>query len=231
MLYILNGMYACRPTVPEHANTSSPKRDGRSAKLRGTARERLLDAAFLEFGERGYAATSLQAIADRAGLTKGAIYWSFRDKQELLLALLEERLEEPARGLMRLTETAPPDVETAPLVSAGFAAIVRERPEILLLAVEQWALAAREETVRVGYRRRQQALREAIAHTLQTRHETLGVPLAYPAERLAMGMIALSFGLAMEALVDPVAAPEELLGEILGLIYDGLVYRAGRAGS
>src|SRR3954454_22948786 len=59
------------------------RRDGRSADLRGTARERLLDAGLAELREHGYAATSLQAIARRAGLTKGAVYWSFRDKQDL----------------------------------------------------------------------------------------------------------------------------------------------------
>jgi AcrR family transcriptional regulator len=212
--------------VPDRLDSSRSKRDGRSAQLRGTARKRLLDAALLEFREHGYAATSLQAIAQRAGLTKGAIYWSFEDKQDLFLALVEERVDTPARELMRITETAPPEIETAPLVSRGFAEIVRNQPDILLLAIEHWTLAIREESVRRDFVQRQSELADAIARTLQARHATLGIPLTYPARGLGTAIIALSLGLAMEALAEPDAVPDELFGDILGLIYDGLVYRA-----
>lgn len=50
----------------------------------------LLDAAEQVFSENGYANTTLQEIAERAGLTRGAIYWHFRDKAQLLDALLED---------------------------------------------------------------------------------------------------------------------------------------------
>ena len=220
--------YAQEPTLPSTTDSSGTKRDGRSAQLRGTARKRLLDAALFEFREHGYAATSLQAIAERAGLTKGAIYWSFRDKQDLFLALVEERLDAPARELMRITEKAPPDVETAPLVSQGVAEIARDQPDILLLAVEHWALAVRDESLRPDFVARQHALREAIANTLRARHATLEVPLTYPAEGLGTAIIALGLGLAMEAMAEPRAIPDELFGDVLGLIYDGLVHRAER---
>ena len=84
-------------------DTASP--DGRrSAELKGTARQRLLDAALVELREHGYEGTSLQAIARRAGLSKGAIYWSFRDKRDLFLALIEERLDAAAQQLMATTK-------------------------------------------------------------------------------------------------------------------------------
>jgi AcrR family transcriptional regulator len=233
MLYILGRMYAStypsRCAVSDLLDSSSPKRDGRSAQLRGTARQRLLDAALLEFREHGYAATSLQAIADRAGLSKGAIYWSFQDKRDLFLALVEERLDAPARELMRITETAPPEIETAPLVSRGFAEIVRNQPDLLLLAIEHWTLAVREDSVRRDFVQRQRTFADAIAHTLQARHATLEIPLTYPAKGLGTAIVALSLGLAMEALAEPAAVPDELFGDILGLIYDGLVLRAERS--
>ena len=71
-------------------------RDGRSSDLKGTARERLLDAALDELRTRGYDGASLQSIARRAGLTKGAIYWSFRDKHDVFRALVAVAL---SRGL------------------------------------------------------------------------------------------------------------------------------------
>jgi AcrR family transcriptional regulator len=207
---------------------SAARRDGRSAELKGTARQRLLDAALAELRERGYEGTSLQAIARRAGLTKGAIYWSFRDKRDLFLTLVEERLDAPARELIAITANAPASTATAPLVSEGVARLVREQPEVLLVLFEQWALAFREPELRPAYIHRQAMLRTALAGALRARHETTGVPLTYPAELLASAILALGHGLAMSALVEPEAAPDALLGDVLQLLYEGLEARARR---
>src|SRR5262245_55818185 len=142
-------------------------RDGRSAELRGSARERLLDAAMSEFREKGYGATSLQAIATRAGLSKGAIYWNFKDKRDLFAALVRERLEVPARALMQVTERAPADTPTAAAIGAGVAELLATQPDLLVLAVEQWRFALRDESLRVELAERQQALSVAIGDTLR----------------------------------------------------------------
>jgi AcrR family transcriptional regulator len=52
-------------------------------------RERLLAQAQRLFRERGYAATSLEQIAEAAEVTKGAIYGHFASKEDLLLSALE----------------------------------------------------------------------------------------------------------------------------------------------
>jgi AcrR family transcriptional regulator len=207
---------------------SPARRDGRSAELKGTARRRLLDAALAELREHGYEGISLQGVARRAGLTKGAIYWSFRDKRDLFLALVEEELDEPVRELIAITESAPADIATAPLVSKGLAQLVRERPEVLLVLSEQWALAVRDPELRDAYVHRQAMLRGALARALRARHETTGVPLTYPAELLASAVLALGHGLAMSALVEAQAVPDELLGDVLQLLYEGLEARAQR---
>lgn len=49
----------------------------------------ILDTAERVFRARGVAATSLAAIAAAAGVTRGAIYWHFRNKNDLLMALFE----------------------------------------------------------------------------------------------------------------------------------------------
>ena len=53
-------------------------------------RQDVLDAALQVFSERGYAAATLNEIAARAGVTRGAIYWHFRNKAELYNTLLKE---------------------------------------------------------------------------------------------------------------------------------------------
>ncbi len=55
-------------------------------------RNQILDAAEKVFGERGVARTPLHEIAESAGLTRGAVYWHFADKYDLLSALWERCL-------------------------------------------------------------------------------------------------------------------------------------------
>ncbi|TQK30500.1 TetR family transcriptional regulator [Arthrobacter sp. SLBN-53] len=53
-----------------------------------TARERVIDAAVELFAEHGVQGTSLRMIADRLGVAKGAVYYQFRSKDDIVLALL-----------------------------------------------------------------------------------------------------------------------------------------------
>ena len=52
-----------------------------------STREQLLDAAERVFRERGVAHTSLAEVAAAAGVTRGAVYWHFRDKSDLFEAM------------------------------------------------------------------------------------------------------------------------------------------------
>lgn len=61
-------------------------------------REAILDAAERVFFERGVARASLEAVARRAGVTRGAVYWHFRDKPDLFMAL-NDRLNLPHEAL------------------------------------------------------------------------------------------------------------------------------------
>ena len=51
-------------------------------------REQLLDAAERVFRERGVAGSSLAEVASAAGVTRGAVYWHFRDKADLFAAMI-----------------------------------------------------------------------------------------------------------------------------------------------
>ena len=54
-------------------------------------RQSLLDAAVAVFRRKGVARSSLEEIARTAGVTRGALYWHFKDKQDLFDALFQAR--------------------------------------------------------------------------------------------------------------------------------------------
>src|SRR5512140_3424665 len=61
----------------------------RTKEAAAATREQLLDAAERVFRERGVTRTSLAEIATAAGVTRGAVYWHFRDKADLFFAMCE----------------------------------------------------------------------------------------------------------------------------------------------
>jgi AcrR family transcriptional regulator len=88
-----------RPKVCKLANQRSVYNervvDRRIEKGKAT-RGRLLDTGRRLFGERGYEATSIDAILSEAGVAKGALYHHFADKQQLFDAVLDRTLAEIA---------------------------------------------------------------------------------------------------------------------------------------
>ncbi|KIH84781.1 TetR family transcriptional regulator [Pseudomonas batumici] len=67
-------------------------------------RRQILEAAEKAFYERGVARTTLGDIATLAGVTRGAIYWHFSNKAELVQAMLDS-LHEPLDELARASES------------------------------------------------------------------------------------------------------------------------------
>ncbi|PYR48294.1 MAG: hypothetical protein DMF89_16160 [Acidobacteria bacterium] len=63
----------------------------RKGNKRERTRARLLDAAAQVVGERGWERTSLGDVAARAGMTRGAIYGNFKNREDLFLSLVQAR--------------------------------------------------------------------------------------------------------------------------------------------
>lgn len=107
---------------------------------RAGAREPILAAAADLFHERGYAATSMQDIARAVGLSRPALYYHFRDKHDILAALVEQITLRTEREATRIAAARP---------GRGCAAvlrdIVRSHALIILEQPAQFAVLLREE--------------------------------------------------------------------------------------
>jgi AcrR family transcriptional regulator len=217
------------------ATTARPRRARvdrrtRAARAEGReGREALLDAAARVFADRGYGASSVDAVAAAAGFSKGAVYWHFAGKEDLFFALLEGRVDSPLRQMMELLRTAPADQDMAVEASRSFVEVLESRRDLMLLENEYRSLAIRDPKLRRRYARSRAELREALAGALEARVRHLGAPpLDTPPEQIATAFLALVHGLALERLLDPEAVPDDLLGETVALVYAGLLMRAGR---
>lgn len=195
-----------------------------SAERPGGKRERTraaLVAATLDLiAERGFAAASLDEIAARAGMTKGAIYSNFQGKADLLLAAIN------AKGLT-VSPTRPPD------------ATLREHLEAMAGELAQMLRRARKEAAFLTefqlYALVDPELRRSLAATYA---DSFAGNAAYLASlpdlkpgvdprRLAVGLQSLGLGFLIQSFMTPQDVTEEVILETMQALADGLTPDAG----
>jgi AcrR family transcriptional regulator len=98
----------------------------------------ILDAALAVFAERGYRHTRLEHVGDAAGVTKGAIYHYFANKEELLLRAIEHRREEAFGRIEEILrdKSAPVSTRIRLVVRRWFGAMPKERLAVVTLLLQ-----------------------------------------------------------------------------------------------
>jgi AcrR family transcriptional regulator len=97
------------------------------------SRERLLQGAIDLISERGYAATSVDAICRHAGTAKTALYWHFKSKEGLLNAIIERVNEDWIQHIQRSTAGVGNPAERLDALISALREIVEEKPHLLRL--------------------------------------------------------------------------------------------------
>jgi AcrR family transcriptional regulator len=103
--------------------------------------QEILEAAFGEFSRNGYATTTLDQIAERAGVTKGTIYVYFENKEHLFISMVREFTKAAYDTVQGMYETH--DGSTADLLRAQFSFIYqhivedRRRREVVRMLIAE----------------------------------------------------------------------------------------------
>ncbi|MER6066481.1 MULTISPECIES: helix-turn-helix domain-containing protein [unclassified Streptomyces] len=85
--------------------------DGTKHQRRGNTRQRIQDVALELFAEQGYEKTSLREIAERLDVTKAALYYHFKTKEEIIVSLFED-LTKPIEDLIEWGRSQPHTLAT-----------------------------------------------------------------------------------------------------------------------
>ena len=195
----------------EAQERTGPTRLDRQQRREQT-RERLLDAASDVFAKRGYAAASLDDVAEAAGYTKGAVYSNFASKADLFMALIERRIAAQAApdALRDATlDQMVADLERRAASGESF------DPGWLLLATEFWTSAMRDEHVRTAVAEQYERARVITAGVLEDKFREAGIEPPMPPRSLAIVAEALGIGLGFQHALDPDAVPLRLQAEVL----------------
>jgi AcrR family transcriptional regulator len=184
-------------------------------------REQILDVSVQVFAHRGFHATSMNDVADAAGVTKPVLYQHFDSKQDLYLALLDEAGSRLRNAVRKAVANATSGKEQTELgFKAYFRWVADDHDAFLLLFGSR---ASRDEESTIAIRRitaeAAQAIAPFIAADIEGEHQ----------EMLAHGLVGLAEGVSRHLVEKGVQFDPEVLGQQMAdLAWAGLraVHRA-----
>ena len=189
----------------------SPRRQAKGDKRERT-RARLLEAARSLIREKGYEHTTLEDIAEKAGMTTGAIYGNFKNRDELLIALGQ-------------TYWAPILPQVKP--GSSFSEILRAMADATIAAIPDRSAAAVGRLTGLAYTLTHEELRTQVREiTAQSyalgeqwlRSVTKEEDLPMPANQLVRVIHALTEGLVIQRLLTPELLPDETIRLAFGAL-------------
>ena len=181
----------------------------RTRPTRDATRDKLFEAAARVFEEQGIGGASIEAIAAAAGFTRGAFYSNFNSKDELIIAMLEDHVEQSIRRNLDLLAV---HKNLADFIEA-LKTMDRTRQDPLgrspLLHIEMILYVARAEKRRPELAKRLRARRKLVSDIVETTVKNGGGSRALNPAWTAAVVLALEDGFRLHRLIDPETTPAD----------------------
>lgn len=188
--------------MDEDATAPSARRAPKGDKRQRT-RAALLEAARELIREKGYERTTLQDVAARAGMTSGAIYGNFRNRDDLFIAL-GQAYWAPVRPKIRPDSTF---AEKMRALSEAYVASIPEREAAAFGRLTGMAHALSHDALRAEVRDATRASFATGAAWLRSVADERGLPM--PSETLVVLIHAVTEGLLFQRFLTPELVPDE----------------------
>lgn len=122
------GATSAAPAAPETGSGGAPGAPG-APSVRGAKREHILEAAIRVFARRGYHGARVSDIASEAGIAYGLVYHYFKNKEEILRTIFEERWNAFLAVVERIAEGPGPAVDKLRALAGLVLYAYRRRPD------------------------------------------------------------------------------------------------------
>jgi AcrR family transcriptional regulator len=188
----------------------------RTRPTRDDTREKLFEAAARVFEEQGIGGASIETLAAAAGFTRGAFYSNFKSKDELIIAMLEDHLEQTIRRNLDLLDR---HKSLADFIDA-LKTMDRSQQDPLgrspLLHMEMILFVARAEKRRPDLAKRLRAGRKLIADIVETTSKSRGRNPVLDAAWVGAIVLAMEDGFRLHRLIDPETTPADSFLRAIG---------------
>ena len=175
----------------------------RTRPSRDETRDRLFQAAATVFVRSGIAGASIEDICIEAGLTRGALYSNFANKDELVLEMLNEHAQHNLEEMRRLSTITLTSTEFLEVLESPVRRQLGPLGTDHVLYMEFMLHAIRNPAHRARIAENHQRMRALTVEVLQRHSAALGLELPMEIEAAAAMINALDLGYSVHELIEP----------------------------
>jgi AcrR family transcriptional regulator len=188
----------------------------RTRPTRDDTRDKLFEAAARVFEQHGIGGASIETIAAAAGFSRGAFYSNFKSKDELIIAMLEDHVEQTIRRNLDLLAQHNNLVEFVDALRTTDKAKQDPLGRSPLLHMEMILFVARAEKRRPELAKRLRARRQLIADIVETGSRKTGRKGPWDPKWTGAIVLALEDGFRLHRLIDPETTPADSFLRAIG---------------
>jgi AcrR family transcriptional regulator len=183
----------------------SPGRGKPKGNKRERTRDALIESAASVIAEIGYDRMSLEEVARRAGMSRGAVYGNFDDKDDLILAVIERHW----RPITGPSQAAPTLAEQMHVLGCAAVSAANERQSQIVSAVAFRLYALTHKRMRKRVERLNHEIYQSLALRIENNYPATDLPM--PPDQLVRVIHALTDGLLLNRALMPDEFPDALI--------------------
>lgn len=188
-------------------------------------REQIIAAAMAVFARLGFHEARMDDIVKQSGLSKGALYWYFKSKDDIIAAVMDRFIDREIQGLEEVLQLQSPVSEKLLKLNELILGEMSSMIGLMPILYELYAVAMRKKPVRKALLKYFQPTHKLLAELIQQGIDS-GEFVPVEADEIAVDLIAFYEGLLLLAVLDPKSVDLEKSGRSgIRLIVEGLKRR------
>ncbi len=185
-------------------------------------REQIITAAVSVFSRLGFHEARMDDIVQESGLSKGALYWYFKSKDDIITAIMNRFIDREIEGMESALKQEAPVSEKLLRLHEMFIEEMWEMMGLMPILYEFYAAATRKPSVRKALLRFFEPMRKLLSALLKQGVEN-GEFKSVDVDVIAVDLIAFYEGLLLLAVLDPEGVDLKKMGDSgARLLVDGL---------
>jgi AcrR family transcriptional regulator len=185
-------------------------------------KQQLLDSARRCIARQGYHQTTMDEIAQEAGLSKGALYWYFKSKDEIFIALCNFMCNEHLELLKQLTEQKMSIRELAFVAGDKFLELMTDESEHYKVFFEFWSLADENEEIKKAFGTAQKTWHETIANLISWGIQRGEIKSGINVSQLSIALMSIFDGIMVEYAFNKSLDIKNIWRTIVSALFDGI---------
>ncbi len=185
-------------------------------------RQQILESAIRCISRQGYHQTTMDDIASEAGLSKGALYWYFKSKDEILTAMCRQQCDEHLQILSHFADQKMSIKELALKTGDKILESLIDEPDQCKMSFEFWALTDENEQVRRSQYEVHKIWQETVSNLIKSGIKKGEIKPNVNVKELSIALLAIFDGIIIAYSIDKTLNVKKIWQTAMSAFFDGI---------